>query len=72
VLSSLDLAGLGPQAIEGLTVDTLGNVYIVAEDSGTPNSRLFVLSAVPEPGTWALMFAGVIGLAWRLRARQSA
>lgn len=72
VLSSLDLAGLGPQAIEGLTVDTLGNIYIVAEDSGTPNSRLFVLSAVPEPGTWALMFAGVIGLAWRLRARQSA
>jgi hypothetical protein len=72
VLSSLDLAGLGPQAIEGLTVDTLGNIYIVAEDSGTPNSRLFVLSAVPEPGTWALMFAGVIGLVWRLRARQSA
>ena len=69
VLSSLDLAGLGPQAIEGLTVDTLGNIYIVAEDSGTPNSRLFVLSAVPEPGTWALMFAGLAVLGWRLRAR---
>ncbi len=67
VLSSLDLTGLGPQAIEGLTVDTLGNIYLVAEDSGTPNSRLFVLSAVPEPGTWALMAAGMVLIGWRLR-----
>jgi uncharacterized protein YjiK len=67
VLSSLDLAGFTQQAIEGLTVDALGNIYLVAEDSGTPNSRLFVLSAVPEPGSWALMLAGMAALGWRLR-----
>jgi uncharacterized protein YjiK len=67
VLSSLNLANLGPQAIEGLTVDTLGNIYLVAEDSGTPNSRLFVLSPVPEPGTWALMVAGMVLMGWYLR-----
>ncbi len=67
VLSSLDLAGFTQQAIEGLTVDSLGNIYLVAEDSGTANSRLFVLSAVPEPGSWALMLAGMAALGWRLR-----
>lgn len=71
VLSSLDLTGLTPQAIEGLTVDTLGNIYLVAEDSGTPNSRLFVLSAVPEPGTYALMLGGLALLGWMARRRQA-
>ena len=69
VLSSLDLAAFTAQAIEGVTVDTLGNIYLVAEDSGTPNSRLFVLSAVPEPGTWALLLAGLAVLGLRKRAK---
>lgn len=72
VLGSLDLAGLTAQALEGLTVDTVGNIYLVAEDSGTPNSRLFVLSAVPEPGTWALFLAGLAGLGWHARRRRAA
>jgi uncharacterized protein YjiK len=67
VISSLDLAGFTAQAIEGVTVDTLGNIYLVAEDSGTPNSRLFVLSAVPEPASGALLLAGVALLGWRWR-----
>jgi uncharacterized protein YjiK len=59
LLSSLDLTGLTTQAIEGVTIDERGVIYLVAEDSGTPNSRLLVLTPVPEPGTWALMLAGL-------------
>ena len=60
VLSSLDLSGVTNQAIEGVTVDEKGTIYLVAEDSGMPNSKLFVLTApVPEPETYAMLLAGL-------------
>jgi uncharacterized protein YjiK len=68
VLSSFDLSGLTTQAIEGVTVDENGVIYLVAEDSGTPNSRLFVLQ-VPEPATMALMFGGLGALVWSRRRK---
>lgn len=59
-LSSLDLSGLSSQAIEGVTIDEQGAIYLVAEDSGTANSRLFALtSPVPEPASLAKMLAGL-------------
>lgn len=63
VLSSLDLSGLTTQAIEGLTIDESGALYLVAESSGALPSQLFVLSPVPEPASVALMAAGLFGLA---------
>jgi uncharacterized protein YjiK len=66
VLSSFDLANVTSQAIEGVTVDHLGNIYLVAENNGTssPNSRLFVLTptAVPIPGAVWLFGSALIGL----------
>lgn len=59
ILSSLDLSGITSQAIEGVTVDGAGHIYLVAEDSGTANSRLFVLTPVPEPESWGMMLGGL-------------
>jgi uncharacterized protein YjiK len=69
-LSSLDLASFTAQAIEGVTVDELGTIYLVAEDSGTGNSRLLVLTPVPEPQTYALMLAGLLTLGALARRQQ--
>jgi uncharacterized protein YjiK len=71
ILSSFDLSGVTTQSIEGVTVDQNGTIYLVAEDSGTPNSKLFVLTAapVPEAETWAMMLAG-LGLVGFAAARR--
>jgi uncharacterized protein YjiK len=69
-LSSLDLAGFTPQAIEGVTIDQFGTIYLVAEDSGTPNSRLLVLTPVPEPQAAALMLSGLLAMGWLSRRRR--
>ena len=69
-LSSLDLSGLTTQALEGVTIDELGTIYLVAEDSGSGNSRLFVLTPVPEPGTYALMLSGLLAQGWAAHRRR--
>ncbi len=70
VISSLDLTSLTSQVIEGVTVDDLGRIYLVAEDSGTPNSRLLVLTPVPVPAAVWLFGSAMAGLAF-LRRRSA-
>lgn len=78
VLSSFDFSTVSPNnAIEGVTVDPNGVIYLVAEQvqNGTsldPHSRLFVLSPVPEPESHALWLAGLGALGFMVRRRQSA
>ncbi|MEZ5609458.1 MAG: SdiA-regulated domain-containing protein [Rhodocyclaceae bacterium] len=80
VLSSFDLSGVLPQnAIEGVTVDEKGTIYLVAEQiqdgilPPNPQSQLIVLTAaVPEPETWGMMLAGLGLLGAAARRRQSA
>jgi len=69
IISSFDLSGvLANNAIEGVTVDEKGTIYLVAEqlqDSfavgvTNPQSQLIVLTApVPEPETYAMLLAGL-------------
>ncbi len=78
VLSFLDLSGLTAQAIEGVTIDERGTIYLVAESTGALPSQLLVfaptsvLAPVPEPEQYALLLAGLAGVAARLRSRRSA
>ncbi|MBI5333862.1 MAG: FxDxF family PEP-CTERM protein [Burkholderiales bacterium] len=73
ILGALDLSRFTTQAIEGITIDEKGVIYLVAEGFesrgvATP-SQLLVLTPVPEPQTYALLLAGlgVTGLLARRR-----
>lgn len=67
ILSTFDLSNVLPHnAIEGVTIDEKGVIYLVAEQAqdGSENaavaqSKLIVLAPVPEPETYALMLAGL-------------
>ncbi len=72
VLSSFDLSGVTAQAIEGVTVDQFGRIFLVAEDSGQPNSMLFVLAPIPEPETYSMLLAGLGLLGFMGRRRKTA
>lgn len=78
VVSSFDLAGIVPNnAIEGVTIDENGVIYLIAEheqDGSTndPRSRLIVLTPVPEPSSLALAAIGGTGLVGVIRRRKRA
>lgn len=79
ILSTLDLNSIAVHnAIEGVTVDEKGNIYLVAEQvqdgfNNDPHSYLYVLSApVPEPETYAMFLAGLGLLGVAARRKKSA
>jgi len=63
---------LPANAIEGVTVDERGTIYLVAEQAGVlgGKSQLIVLTPVPEPSTYAMMIAGIGLLGFMARRRQ--
>jgi uncharacterized protein YjiK len=76
IKSMLDLSGIVPfNAIEGVTIDENGVIYLIAEQDQRSNapansrSQLIVLTAVPEPETYAMMLAG-LGLLGFVAARR--
>jgi uncharacterized protein YjiK len=82
VKSIFDLSNILPHnAIEGVTVDQNGTIYLVAEQiqDGSnlpldlnPKSQLIVLTApVPEPENYAMMLAGLGLIGFMFRHKQS-
>jgi uncharacterized protein YjiK len=76
--STFDLSGVLPNnAIEGVTIDENGTIYLVAEQvqNGAPQpigSQLIVLSPVPEPESVVLMLTGLGLLGLTVRRKQRA
>ncbi|MEQ1592634.1 MAG: SdiA-regulated domain-containing protein [Thiobacillaceae bacterium] len=83
ILSTFDLSSLlnsvggDFNAIEGVTVDENGTIYLVAEQlqnagaTPTAKSQLIVLSApVPEPETYAMLLAGLGLVGFTVRRRK--
>ncbi len=75
LLSSISLQTFtGTKAIEGVTIDLAGNIYLVGEmGPGNSPQTLYVLNPVPEPGTIAFVcVAGLTLLLLRRRTRSQA
>lgn len=70
IVGSLDISFLGSNSIEGMTMDDNGTIYLAAEGTlAGGGSTLYVLNAVPEPSTYALLAISALGL-WALSRRQ--
>jgi len=79
ILSSFDLSGVLPRnGIEGVTIDEHGTIYLVAEQiqdgvipEGAASQLIVLTAAVPEPGTYAMLFAGLGLIGFMARRRKS-
>ena len=76
LLSSLTVPGLSQAQVEGITMDDLGNLYIVGERNiqgveHQPTMFVYTPAPVPEPETYAMMLGGlaIVGAFVRRRNR---
>ncbi|MBY0520722.1 MAG: SdiA-regulated domain-containing protein [Sphingomonas sp.] len=83
IVSSYNLSSLRPLVdpaneggkFEGVTLDDVGNIYLVSDDGDGPNqSYLLKLgnTSLPEPATWAMMVGGFGMLGATMRRRRAA
>ncbi len=84
VVSSYDLSGfkslVDPTNVggkfEGVTLDEMGNIYLVSDDGDGPNQSYLVklgyTGSVPEPATWGMMILGFGLTGGAMRRRQKA
>lgn len=75
IVGTLDISNLGTGygSIEGLTMDDNGTLYLVGEGAGSSSpSNLYILNAVPEPSTYALLGLGAIVAAITVLRRRTA
>ena len=59
---------LSPEGLEGFTMD--GRYYLAFSNEVSNTTSVYALAPIPEPGTYALMLAGLGALAVAVRRRQ--
>jgi uncharacterized protein YjiK len=69
VAGSLGLLGSAYE-VEGITMDDSGFIYMVSDNGNTgTNSALLVYAPIPEPGSYALLMAGLLAVSGIARRR---
>jgi uncharacterized protein YjiK len=71
-VSSLALPGNPPYQVEGITMDANGIIYVVSDNGNAGiNSSLLIYAPVPEPGTYAMLLAGLVLVGCAARRRKA-